>query len=304
MDLRWIDDFIVLARTRNFSRAAEERNVTQSTFSRRVRALENWTGARLIERSVPVALTPEGRAFLEAADPIARQLHHIRQALQAKGRSSARSVVFALPHTASITILPGLLREIEEGGLKSQPIRVVTDDLEPLVAQFTSGRCDFLGIYRHARIQTPPDLGDIEPVLIAHERLIPVSATSAKGRPRFALPGSARSPLPALMIAEPSLLGRALAHDLRSRFPSCWLQFAAENTLALALKPMVENGTGMAWLPESLVRVELASGTLVRAGDASWDVALDFCLYRAPHSSSTAAERIWALICKRKPPKS
>ena len=40
MDHKWLEDFIALARERSFSRAAEQRHVTQPQFSRRIRALE------------------------------------------------------------------------------------------------------------------------------------------------------------------------------------------------------------------------------------------------------------------------
>ena len=65
MELTWIEDFMTLSVTRNFSRAAETRNVSQPAFSRRIRNLEYWNGARLLDRSVfPVALTP---AFADRA---------------------------------------------------------------------------------------------------------------------------------------------------------------------------------------------------------------------------------------------
>ena len=44
MDINWLIDFVCLGRTLNFSRAAEERNVTQSAFSRRIKSLESWVG--------------------------------------------------------------------------------------------------------------------------------------------------------------------------------------------------------------------------------------------------------------------
>ena len=40
MNLSWLEDFLALAATGNFSRAAEDRHMTQPAFSRRVRALE------------------------------------------------------------------------------------------------------------------------------------------------------------------------------------------------------------------------------------------------------------------------
>jgi DNA-binding transcriptional LysR family regulator len=40
MELIWFEDYLALAETLNFSRAAELRHVTQPAFSRRIRALE------------------------------------------------------------------------------------------------------------------------------------------------------------------------------------------------------------------------------------------------------------------------
>ena len=40
MESKWLEDFISLAETRSFSRAAEARHVTQPAFSRLIRSLE------------------------------------------------------------------------------------------------------------------------------------------------------------------------------------------------------------------------------------------------------------------------
>ena len=64
MNLSWVEDFMALAATGNFSRAAEERHMTQPAFSRRIRALEEWLGAELFDRSSqPARLTEVGEWF-------------------------------------------------------------------------------------------------------------------------------------------------------------------------------------------------------------------------------------------------
>ena len=69
MDFKWLEDFLSLAGTHSFSRAAEIRGVTQSAFSRRIRALEIWLGAELVNRdSHPVTLTDAGKVFRETAE--------------------------------------------------------------------------------------------------------------------------------------------------------------------------------------------------------------------------------------------
>ena len=64
MELTWIDDFLALCQTWNFTRAAETRNTTQSAYSRRIQRLEEWLGASLFFReSRPIRLTAAGDEF-------------------------------------------------------------------------------------------------------------------------------------------------------------------------------------------------------------------------------------------------
>jgi DNA-binding transcriptional LysR family regulator len=51
MEVKWIEDFVALARHHTFSRAADVRNVTQSGLSRRMKSLERRVGAELIDGS-------------------------------------------------------------------------------------------------------------------------------------------------------------------------------------------------------------------------------------------------------------
>src|ERR1700730_18040294 len=61
METKWLEDFLCLAETRNFARAASDRHITQSAFSRRIMALEEWLGVNLVDRSLhPATLTSAG----------------------------------------------------------------------------------------------------------------------------------------------------------------------------------------------------------------------------------------------------
>ena len=61
MDLNWLQDFVCLARTLNFTRAAEERNITQSALSHQVKGLEEQAGVELfVRRSKPLKLSAAG----------------------------------------------------------------------------------------------------------------------------------------------------------------------------------------------------------------------------------------------------
>lgn len=66
MDVSWFRDLAHLARTVNFSHAAELSQVRQSALSR-VQTLERWVGVPLVDRSrQPVRLTEAGLQMLEA----------------------------------------------------------------------------------------------------------------------------------------------------------------------------------------------------------------------------------------------
>ena len=58
MHIKWLDDFVSLAKTRSFTRAAEERQVTLPAFGRRIKSLESWVGVPLVNRGTyPATLT-------------------------------------------------------------------------------------------------------------------------------------------------------------------------------------------------------------------------------------------------------
>src|SRR3990170_2780689 len=65
MELRQIELFVVLARHRNFTRAAEAVGMAQPALSLQVKRLERELGMPLLDRSTrPVQLTEAGATFL------------------------------------------------------------------------------------------------------------------------------------------------------------------------------------------------------------------------------------------------
>ena len=52
MDLRWLEDVLILLEEGNMTRAANRRNITQPAFSRRIRGFEDWLGTPVLERKV------------------------------------------------------------------------------------------------------------------------------------------------------------------------------------------------------------------------------------------------------------
>jgi DNA-binding transcriptional LysR family regulator len=70
-DLRDLETFVAVARTRNFRRAALELNVSVSSLSQRLRTMEERLGLRLLNRTTrSVALTQAGEMLLGRVGPI------------------------------------------------------------------------------------------------------------------------------------------------------------------------------------------------------------------------------------------
>jgi DNA-binding transcriptional LysR family regulator len=69
-DLRDLDAFVAVARTRNFRRAALEQRVSVSSLSQRLRDMEEQIGVRLMNRTTrSVALTEAGELLLARVGP-------------------------------------------------------------------------------------------------------------------------------------------------------------------------------------------------------------------------------------------
>jgi DNA-binding transcriptional LysR family regulator len=76
IDLRDLETFLAVARTRNFRRAALEQQVSVSSLSQRLRAMEERLGVRLMNRTTrSVALTEAGELLLARAGPAIEEVN-------------------------------------------------------------------------------------------------------------------------------------------------------------------------------------------------------------------------------------
>src|ERR1700760_3659527 len=99
IDLRDLDAFVAVARTRNFRRAAIEQRVSVSSLSQRLRDLEERLGVRLMNRTTrSVGLTEAGELLLARAGPaIADVGHALEQVRGLRGVPSGRLRLHAPP---------------------------------------------------------------------------------------------------------------------------------------------------------------------------------------------------------------
>src|SRR6202041_1821088 len=109
-DLRDLDAFVAVARTRNFRRAALESrvSVSVSSLSQRLRDLEERLGVRLMNRTTrSVALTEAGELLLARVGPamseVAKALDQVRGL---RGVPSGRLRINAPPPVIDLVLAP------------------------------------------------------------------------------------------------------------------------------------------------------------------------------------------------------
>jgi DNA-binding transcriptional LysR family regulator len=61
----------------------------------------------------------------------------------------------------------------------------------------------------------------------------------------------------------------------------------------------VLNGEGIAWLPKSLIEAELNDGSLVPAGDKTWQLDLELRLYRDRNNDMPLINDLWEYLQSR-----
>ena len=302
METRWLEDFVSLAETRSFSRAAQLRHVTQPALSRRIQSLEAWAGIDLVDRSsYPTRLTAAGQTLHAQALDILGALQAARNMMRGHKAAGHDMIDFAVPHSLAFTFFPHWLTDLRRrfGTLKS---RLTALNVHDAVMHLSEGSCDLLMAYHHASqpLQLSPDR--FEMLSLGHETLVAYAKGDARGQPMFSLvPASpllsaltSGSAVPFLAYAEGAYLGRLVEEIVKLSPVPLQLDPVYETDMAEGLKAMALEGHGLAFLPASSVKHELRSRRLVRAAPpGTHELTMDIRLYRerpelARHSKAGA----------------
>jgi LysR family transcriptional regulator, benzoate and cis,cis-muconate-responsive activator of ben and cat genes len=135
MELRQLRYFLAVARTLNFSRAAEQLRVAQPSLSRQIRELEERMGFKLFERStVRVELTKGGEFFQRRAEKILTQL--------------------AIAETAAQRIARGIIGELRIGTWHGAPRLAIAEAAQRLHLRAPRLSIDFLELPFFGQIQS------------------------------------------------------------------------------------------------------------------------------------------------------
>jgi LysR family transcriptional regulator, hydrogen peroxide-inducible genes activator len=280
--LRQLRYLVAIADTLNFTQAAEASFVTQSTLSGGIQELERVLGATLVERDRQhVALTPLGadvvarsRALLSMAGDL---VEHVRAASEPM---TGLVRLGAIPTIAPF-LLPGLVRAVRARHPRLQ-IALREDQTDRLLERLRAGTLDF------ALVALPYDTGTLRVEPLFEEELWLIAREGDPSTRRARPPVDALDPGRLLLLEE--------GHCLRNHtLQGCGIAETAnasglEATSMATLVQMVEEGLGIALLPEMALRTGILNGTDVVARPISAPAPKRQIVLVARSSSARQAE--------------
>lgn len=141
MDTELLNDFMILAKYKNYSVAAEECYISQSTLSKRIKRLERQLGVVLFERTTKsVELNEYGKTFKAYAEKMLALETECFQALQSMLPADQNSLTIgAIPSLAKYHLTDLISKFISQSGVHVQVITAPSEKLEILLKD---GSCD------------------------------------------------------------------------------------------------------------------------------------------------------------------
>ncbi len=297
MELKWLEDFLALSTTGNFRIAAQQRCVSQPAFSRRIQALEAWIEAPLIDRtSQPSQLTEAGQLFRPVAQEIVDLARAGKKDIQTQVLNDKEKMRFSTLGTLSQIFVPGWLKSLQPFIDASQ--YVVKTEYGTVLSYFSAleeNAVDFFISYLDPRIGLKGDATIFTSLKLGEESLVPVASPNDDGSPRWWLPDRPDGPIPCLhTLSDDSPW--PIKNHMENRYSDLVFKSVYESSIGTTLKAMAVEGFGLAWLPQTLVASDLASGRLVRAAERSDDILVDIKIFRCSKYNEPRVDKFWRVL--------
>lgn len=250
MDLSALVDFHLVVDAGSFSRASRDTERPKATLSRRVRALEQSLGLRLLERGHhALHLTEDGRALFERTRGLVREIEEVGQEL-VSGNATPRGLLRVSAPMLFATTFGGQIAAGFAGLHPQVQLELVGEDR----------RVDLVedGYDVAIRVNPQPDSELVgrcfarDQMLLVAAAALPPPSPNANGNPaRVAAVAMLGLPRPASWPAEANGQRWEVAPDFRLKLSSL-----------LMVRDAVLAGAGAACLPYSIIRDAVDAGRL------------------------------------------
>lgn len=300
MEIKWLHDFLMLNSEGNFRIAAQKRSVSQPAFSRRIKALEIWIGAPLIDRSIhPSQLTEAGKLFLPVAQKIVDLAKASKNEVQTHIREDRERIGFATISSLAQIFIPGWLKTLRPFMDACQfEVKTDFDTIKDYFGVLEDNSLDFFICYEDPKYRFFEDEQLFTSLKLGVESLVPVVSPSPDGSPRWWLPETHGAPIPCLhTLSDKS--PSPIRHHMENKYNNISFKSVYDSSSGPTLKAMAIEGFGLAWVPQSHIVDDLAAGRLVRAAEPADDILVDIRIYRCLRYDEPRVEKFWDVLQQR-----
>jgi DNA-binding transcriptional LysR family regulator len=248
---------------RSFSRAAEDNDISQSSASQVVQAIEARLGVQLLDRSKrPFELTPEGERFYDGCQQILRRYEELEEEVRTLHDAEARRLVVASIYSVG---LPRMSAFMQRFTAEHPRARVRLEYLHPhrVCEEVENGDAD-LGL-----ISYPKETDKLTAIPWRSEPMVVVCRPDHRLASQQSIPLSAIAGEPFVAFEDGLAIRDAIDRALDRA--GCGVNVAQEFDNVETMKRSIEAGDGVSILPEPSVEREISLGTLAKAaisGDA------------------------------------
>lgn len=288
MTLHQLQMFAAIAKYRNVTRAARELHITQPAMTHQLKLLQEDFG-RLYEKTPRgISLTPDGRFFLEKAEPIISQAEELTKTLGPPQRGeSAAPLAIGASNGPAARFLPLVAARFRERHPDVE-LRLRTETSLKLEAMVQSGEIEIAVVTGRAKL---PGLN--------YERCRRESAVL------FAAPGSplARAEMSMAELGETPVVlfkrgkvGATAQFADQMRRAGIRVRVAMRCDTVEAVKNAVREGVGIGLLYRDGLERDIARGELQLIGVAGLDMRIDSTIVYARRRLSPAAGEFLRLL--------
>lgn len=258
MDLRELRQFLAVAETRSFRRAAEALHLTQPAISKSIRSLETELGVRLFDRyREGVIPTAVGEILLTHAKLISTELRHTLDAVSAAKSGTHGEIIVG----AALSMVETLLPQATANLLRHRPqvrVEVRSALVDDLIVMLRRGDVDLV----FSGLPATAERGDISLAPLFTDR---VEVVVRAGHP---LTAAARLRMKDLLSFPWVMFGPTVLSKqyVETAFRSVGLTppvTAVESNSSTYNKALVMSSDFVSYLPYQLIRKEHEAGLLV-----------------------------------------
>lgn len=293
MRLEWLEDILAVHDSGSLRAAADQRLLTASAFTRRIKAVEDAIGGEFFDRSnKPVTLRPHVVELIPRMRELSAGLKQIQSELSGLGSMGQITRVIC-QHTLSVSWAPRVAKLLAS---KKVQMRIKSGSKDECSLSVLKNDTDLAIVYEDPSKQKADEEDLFDKIFLASERFVPVAALLENEILQYAIE-SGRFPLVAyprnLFLGE--ILEQALSGTVNRNIAT---SIVAESGLGPAVLEFVREGVGVGWLPLSLVSRDIEKNSLTDLSDVLPGFELSVVLVRSKTKSirSKAQAKVWNWI--------